>query len=171
MWVLLYVQYIMFWRIYLFDQYRIWDSHYIYCIVLYWSGGHCCPMHCDLFKIYCAPPNIGITKTWICWLNFAQMPIFSGLRLFNEPEISTRDPSLKSLPEDLCSGFLRPEKIHRPQPDLSPRTVDLEASTLPRDHRGRQAAYLITIIVIIWLFIHSYNVHTSARAYSFIFLV
>ena len=27
----------------------------LYCIVLYWWGGHCCPMHCDLFKIYCAP--------------------------------------------------------------------------------------------------------------------
>ena len=45
--------------------------------------------------------------------------------------------SLKSLPEDLCSGVLRPEKIHRPQLDLNPRTLDLEASTLPRDHRGR----------------------------------
>ena len=34
-------------------------------------------------------------------------------------------------------GFLRPEKIHRSQPDLNQRTLDLEASTLPRDHRGR----------------------------------
>ena len=48
-----------------------------------------------------------------------------------------RDPSLKSLPEDLCSEFLRPEKIHQPQPGLNPRTLDLEAITLPRDHRGR----------------------------------
>ena len=46
-------------------------------------------------------------------------------------------PSLKSLPEDLCSGYLRPEKIYRPQPGLNPRTLDLEVSTLPRDHRGR----------------------------------
>ena len=45
-------------------------------------------------------------------LNFAQMPIFSGLMLFNEAE------------------------IHRPQPGLNPRTLDPEASTLPRDHRG-----------------------------------
>ena len=37
-------------------------------------------------------------------LNFAQRPIFSGLRF----RLGT--PSLKSLPEDLCSGFLRPEK-------------------------------------------------------------
>ena len=109
-------------------------------IVLYcfWWGVHCCPMHCDLFKIYCAPPNLGITRTWICRLNFAQRPIFSGLRFFNEPEILDSGPeSLKSLPEDLCSRFLRHEKIHRPQPDLNPRTLDLEASTLSRDHRGR----------------------------------
>ena len=30
------------------------------------------------------------TRTWICRLNFAQGPIFSGLRFFNEPEISRR---------------------------------------------------------------------------------
>ena len=52
-------------------------------------------------------------------------------------------PSLKSLPEDLCSGFLCPEKIHRPQPVLNPRTLDLEASTLPRDHRGRHWTMLL----------------------------
>ena len=40
-------------------------------------------------------------------------------------------PSLKSLPEDLCLEVLRPEKIHRRQPGLNPRTLDLEASTLP----------------------------------------
>ena len=64
----------------------------LYCIELYWRGGHCCPIHCDLFKIYCAPPNLGITWTWICRLNFAQRPIFSGLRFFNEPEISDSGP-------------------------------------------------------------------------------
>ena len=63
------------------------------CIELHWRGDHCCPMHCDLFKIYCAPPNLGITRTWICWLNFAQRPIFSGLRLFNGSEISDSGPS------------------------------------------------------------------------------
>jgi hypothetical protein len=31
----------------------------------------------------------------------------------------------------LYSGFLRPEKIQRPQSDLNPQTLDLEASTLP----------------------------------------
>ena len=60
------------------------------------------------------------------------MPIFSDLSFFNEPEISdSGPPSLKSLAEDLCSGFLRPEKIHRPQEGLNLRTLDLEASTRP----------------------------------------
>ena len=49
---------------------------------------------------------------------------------------------LKSLPVDLCSGFLRPEKIRQPQSGLNPRTLDLEASTLPRDHRGRLSTTL-----------------------------
>ena len=44
------------------------------------------------FQIYCAPPNLGITRTWMCWLNFAQRPIFSGLRFFNESEISDMGP-------------------------------------------------------------------------------
>ena len=57
---------------------------------------------------------------------------FSVLRLFNEPEIFDSGPP--ALLEDLCSGFLRPEKIHRPQLDLNPQTLDLEASTLTRDH-------------------------------------
>ena len=48
----------------------------LYCID---GGGHCCPMHCDLFEIYCAPSNLGITRTWICRLNFAQRPIFFRL--------------------------------------------------------------------------------------------
>ena len=49
-------------------------------LYLFWWGGHCCPMHCDLLR--------SITRSWICWLNFAQRPIFSGMRLFNKPEIS-----------------------------------------------------------------------------------
>ena len=44
------------------------------------------------FKICCAPSILGITRTSICRLNFAQRPIFSGLRFFNEPEISYLEP-------------------------------------------------------------------------------
>ena len=71
------------------------------CILLFWWGGHCCPMLCDLFKIYCASRNLGITRTWICRLNFAQRPIFSGSRFFNEPEISDSEPKLKVPPGGL----------------------------------------------------------------------
>ena len=46
----------------------------------------------------------------------------------------------------MCSGFLRPEKIHRPQPDMNPRTLDLEASTLPRDHLVRQVMELVSYV-------------------------
>jgi hypothetical protein len=48
-----------------------------------------------------------------------------------------RNPRLKVSPGFLrpeCSGFLHPEKIHRPS---NPRTLNLQASMLPRDHRGR----------------------------------
>ena len=55
-------------------------------------------MHCELFKIYCAPPNLDITWTWICRLNFAQRPIFSGLRYFN---LRLGTPSLKVPPGGL----------------------------------------------------------------------
>ena len=89
------------------------------------------------FKIYCAPPNLGI-RTWICQLNLLRGPFFQAWGSLMSLKSQTRDPSLKSLPEDLCSGFLRPEKIHRPQSGLNPRTLDLEAITLPRDYRGRQ---------------------------------
>ena len=61
----------------------------------FWWSGHCCPMHCDRFRIYCAPPNLGITRTWICRLHFTHKPIFSGLRFFNEPEISDSGPPLR----------------------------------------------------------------------------
>ena len=68
-------------------------------------------------------------------INFAERPMFLDLRFFNEPEISDSGPPA---PEDMCSGFQDPEKIHRPQPGLNPRTLDLGASTLPRDQSGRR---------------------------------
>ena len=36
----------------------------------------------------------------------------------------------------MCSGFLRPEKIHQPQPVLNQQTLDLKACMLPWDHRS-----------------------------------
>ena len=54
----------------------------LYCILLYWRGCHCCPMPCDLFKICCAPLNLGIATTWTCRLNFAQRPNFFRFQVF-----------------------------------------------------------------------------------------
>ena len=42
-----------------------------------------------------------------------------------------RTHGLKFLPEDLSSGYLRPEKIYQLQPGLSLQTLDVKASTLP----------------------------------------
>ena len=61
-----------------------------YCIVL--MGWSLLPNALRPFKIYCASPNLAITRTWICRLNFAQRPIFSGSRFFNEPEMSRLGP-------------------------------------------------------------------------------
>ena len=97
-------------------------------------------MHCDFFKIYCAPSNLGITRTWICRLNFAQRLFFRLEVLERAWNLRLGTPSSKSFPEDLRSGFLRPEKINRPQLGLNPRTLHLEASTLPR---GRQVVEFV----------------------------
>ena len=62
---------------------------YLYLFFFYFfMGWSLLPNALRPFKIYCAPPNLSITRTWICLLNFAQCWIFSGLRFFNEPEIS-----------------------------------------------------------------------------------
>ena len=115
---------------------------------MYWWGGHCCPLHCDLFEIYCAPPNLGISRTWICRLNFTQRPIFSGLKFFNE----TRDPRLKS-PAGLVLSFFTSWKIHRPQQGLNPWTSDHEASTLPRDMYICMYMFVCEYMMCSWIFL------------------
>ena len=67
------VCYIVLYCIQLYCILLYWIVLYIivlYCIILYCidGGGHCCSMHCYLFEIYRAPPNLGITRTWICRL-------------------------------------------------------------------------------------------------------
>ena len=47
------------------------------------------------FRIYCAPPNLGITRTWICGLNFAQKPIFQAWGSLTSLKSQARDPQLK----------------------------------------------------------------------------
>ena len=53
------------------------------------------------------------------------------MSFFNEPEIS--DSGLKSLPEDLCSGFLSHEKNPSTSAGFEPANLGSRASTLPRD--------------------------------------
>ena len=42
-------------------------------------------------------------------------------------------------------------KTHRPQPGLNPRTLNLEAITLPRDHRGRGGLSILSSLVQHWI--------------------
>ena len=86
---------------------------------------------------------IGFTGHFIVLIGSSLLPnaLLLFLDLLCSPEFSlksqTRNLSLKSLPEDLCSGVYLLKKINRPKPDLNPRTLALKASTLPRDHRVR----------------------------------
>ena len=51
-------------------------------------------------NIHCAPPNLNI-RTWICRLNFAHRPMFSGLRFLTSLKSQTQDPQLKLPPRGL----------------------------------------------------------------------
>ena len=99
-------------------------------------------MHCDLLEIYCVPPNLSI-RARICRINYAQRPIYLDLTFFKEPEISDSGPQLKFPPGGFVLRIFKTWKTHRPQSDLNSRTLDLEASTLSRDHRDRQLPTLI----------------------------
>ena len=109
----------------------------LYCIVLYcivlkaWS---LLSTALRPFQIYCAPPNLGITRTWICRINYAQRPIFSGLRFFNEPEILDSGPPAWSPSRRTCAQYFY---VLKKSINLS-RVWTLEASTLLRDHRSRK---------------------------------
>ena len=68
-------------------------------------------------------------------IKFCSEAYFSGFRFFNEPEISdSGPPSLKSLPEDLCSRFLRPEK----------NSIDLNRVWTREPWISRRARYPVT---------------------------
>ena len=119
----------------------------MYCIVLMeWS---LLPNALRPFKIYCAPPNLGITRTWICRLNIAQRPIFSGFWFFSEPEISQSGPSAYSPSRRNCAQdfyvlkkSIDLSRIWTREPWTSRRAPYPETSTLPRDHRGRCFRFL-----------------------------
>ena len=76
------------------------QKYWMYCIV--WRGGHCWPMHCDLFKICCAPPNLDI-RMWICRLNFAYC--FQAWGSLTSLISQTRDPQFKVPPGGLCAPY------------------------------------------------------------------
>ena len=66
----------------------------MYCIALYCINGVVMAAQCTAaFLRSIILPNLGITRTWKCRLNFSQRSIFSGLRFFNEPEISDSGPT------------------------------------------------------------------------------
>ena len=73
----------------------------------------------------------------------------------------TRDPQLKVPPRGLVLRIFRPEKVHRPQPGLNPWTLDFEASTVPRDHRGRQILINIYNIQHIWIDVFNINLESN----------
>ena len=83
----------------------IWPTNFTFKFPLYlfWWGGHWLFNALPSFKFYCASSNLGITKTWICQLNFAERPTFSGLRFFNEPEISDSGPPAQSPSRRTCA--------------------------------------------------------------------
>ena len=96
----------------------------------------CCPIHCDLFEIYCAPPKLGIW-TWICRLNFTQRPIFSGLR----------DPQLKVPFGGLVLRIFTSWKNPSISVGFEPANLGSRGETLPRDHWGR----LVIPILYKWI--------------------
>ena len=53
------------------------------------------------FQIYCAPQNLGITRTWICRLNFAQRPFFQAWGSSTSLKSQTWDPQLQVSPVGL----------------------------------------------------------------------
>ena len=72
-------------------------------------------------------------------LKIAQKPIFSGLKFFlTSVKSQTREPRLKVQ-----------KQINRPQPGWNPRTLDVEASTLPGDHRGRLTILRLKINILL----------------------
>ena len=79
------------------------DATYVTLGVFVLMGWSLLPNALRQFKIYSAPSNLGITRTWICRLNFVQRPIFffqvwASLTSFKS---QTWDPQLKVLPGGL----------------------------------------------------------------------
>ena len=63
------------------NSYNLKRLRIMFCIVLYWRGGNCCLNALRPFQIYCAPPNLGITMTWICRIKFCSEAYFFRLEI------------------------------------------------------------------------------------------
>ena len=64
-------------------------------LYLFRWGGHYCLMHCNLFRSIVLPPNLGITRTWICWLILLGGQFFEAWGSLTSLISQTRDPQLK----------------------------------------------------------------------------
>ena len=84
-----------------------WTAGFIVFVLMEWS---LLPNALRPFLDLLCSPDLD-NRTWICQLNFLRGLFFQAWGSLTSLKSQTRAPSLKSLPEDLCSGFLRPEKI------------------------------------------------------------
>ena len=121
-------------------KYLLANHCILYCIVL--KGWSLLPNALQPFQDLLCFPEFRYYQDVNMLIKFCSETYFFRLEV-----LRLGTPSIKSLREDFCSGFLRPEKIHRPQSSLNPGTLDLEASTLPRDHLARQKNIIIQIMV------------------------
>ena len=97
---------------------------------------------------------VGITRTErVNWWNKGSITSLKS---------QTRDPQLKVSAEGLVLRIFMSWKIHRLQSGLNSRTLDLDASTLSREHRDRTLPPLIS-----WKFHLQYI--TSTNLFSNIF--
>ena len=115
----------------------IWGA--LYCIVLMgWSLLPNAPR--PFWDLLCSP-NLGIAMTWICRLNFCSETSF--FQAWGSWNVRLGIPSLKSLPEDLCSGFLRPEKNLSTSAEFQPENLGSRGENVaPRSPRPTWGALL-----------------------------
>ena len=104
----------------------------LYCIVL--MGWSLLPNATFLRSIVLPELN---TRTWTCRLNFAQRPIFSGLRFFNEPEISDSGPPALTPSRRTCAQDFYVLKKSIDFSRVRTREPWISRWAVPRDHQGR----------------------------------
>ena len=92
-------------------------------------------MHCDLLKIYYALPILGITRMWICRLNYAQRPFFQAWGSLTTLKSQTRDPQFKVPPGALVLRIFTSWK----NPSISPANLGSRGDHVtPRPPRPTQ---------------------------------